>query len=292
MSRKKESTSPRKEGSSSNVAIIVAVIGLLGTIITAILTYLASTRPTDTEIAIFATQTAEAKLAMQAQTSIALTPSLTASSNTTSSEGLQLNLLSKDCINSALWFSLDNEQDDKCLPLDKYGIYADDGGATFSFTNASYERIRHGIFTPIEKGTQIRFRLSISDLYTPVNDDLANLSLGIISRNSFNLETDTLLIYQRESPQKGYPIFMKKGERGGFESYLSQNGKYVEYAKNTSQEIFIDVSDTNQLTVYVDGLPVIQVSVPFQDKVFWIGYRLSGNCQINAEISELQIQKK
>lgn len=292
MNRKKESTSPHKEGSSSNVAIIVAVIGLLGTIITAFLTYLVNTRPTDTEIAIFATQTAEAKLTMQAQTSIALTPSLITPSNTTSGEGLQFNLLSKDCVNSALWFSLDNEQDDKCLPLDKYGIYADDGRLTFLFINSSSEKIRHGIFTPIEKGTQIRFNLSISDLYTPVNDDLANLSLGIISRNSFNLENDTLLIYQRESPQKGYPIFMKKGERGGFESYLSQNGEYIEYAKNTSQEIFLDISDMNQLTVYVDGLPVIQVSVPFQDKVFWIGYRLSGNCQINAEISELQIQKK
>jgi len=294
MNRRKTSGSSHKEGSSSNVAIIVAVIGLLGTIITAILTYIASTRPTDTEIAIFATQTAEAKLTMQAQTGVTLIPSVTTPPNTISDEGLQYDLLSKDCVNSALWFSLDNEQSDNCLPLDKYGIYAKDNGLTFSFINASSERIRHGIFTPIEKGTQIRLKLSISDLYTPVNDDLANLSLGIISRSSFNLETDALLIYQRESPQKGYPIFIKKGERGGIESYLSQNenGGYIEYTKNTLQEILLDISDTNQLTVYVDSLPVIQVSIPFQDKVFWIGYRLSGNCQINAEISELQIQKK
>lgn len=221
-------------------------------------------------------------------------PTITPSATSTI-ESLQAELLSKDCINSKVWFSLDNEinnQDSDCLSLDNFGIFARDNGLAISSINDSAVRIRHGIFTPIEKGTQIRLKLIISELYTPKNDDLANFSLGIISKGSFSLEDDTLLIYQRESPQEGYPILVKKEERGGTESYLSQNGGNREYAKNIVQDILLDVSDTNQLTIYIDGLPVIEVAVPFDDKVFWIGYRLSGNCLINAEISELQIQKQ
>lgn len=266
------------------------ILAFLGVIIAAYIGYLGIRL--QIEIPIQATQTAEAKLTLAAQTNIAPTLSETATPSAIGIEGLQSNWLSKDCVNSALWFSLDKEQNNNCLSLDNYGIFANNDGLTISSINTSSERIRHGIFTPIEKGTQIRLKLSISNLYTPVNDDLANLSIGIISRSSYNLETDTLLIYQRESPQKGYPIFVKKAERGGFESYLPQNGGYREYAKNTTQEILLDISNANQLTIYIDGSPIIQVAVPFQDKVFWIGYRLSGNCQIDAEISELQIQKK
>lgn len=277
-SKKTKSNFPWKEVLAFLGVIIAAYIGFLGV-------------RSQAEIPIQATQTAEAKFTSEAQTSIVLTPSTTITPSATSTvEGLKSNLLSKNCINSTSWFSLDNEQGDKCLPLDKYGIFANDDGLTLSSINNSSERIRHGIFMPIEKGTQIRLKLSISDLYTPANNDLANLSLGIISRSSFNLETDTLLIYQKESSQKGYPIFIKKTEMGGLESYLSQNGEYSEYTKNTVQEILLDVSDANQLTIYIDGSPVIQVVVPFQDKVFWIGYRLSTSCRVNAEISELQIQ--
>lgn len=288
MGRKKGSSSSGDKGNSNLGIIVVAVIGLIGVLATAFFSFLSSTRPL--ELSIYTTQTTEAKLTLAAQTEIAPTSPQTVTPSATDVEGLQFSLLSKDCINSVLWFSLDNEQGSNCLPLDKYGIFANDNGLTISLTNDSATRIRHGIFTPIERGTQIRLKLAISELYTPANDDLANLSLGIISKSSHSLEADTLLIYQRESPQEGYPILVKKAERGGSESYLLENGGYRAYTKNTVQEILLDVSDSNQLTIYIDGSPVIQVAVSFPDKVFWIGYRLSGNCLISAEISELQIQ--
>lgn len=293
MSRKKATPSSTQNGNSNSGIIIVAIIGLLGTLATAVFGFLASVKPT--EISIYATQTAEAKLTLAAQTIATPTPSSTITPSVIDIEDLQADLLAEDCINSKSWFSLDNEiskQGSNCLLLDNFGIFAKYNGLSISSTNSSEVRIRHGIFTPIENGTQIRFKLIISELYTPKNDDLANLSLGIISKSSFNLEDDTLLIYQRESPQKGYPILVKQEERGGIESYLSLNGGHREYAKHTTQEILLDVSKTNQLTIYIDGSPVIQVAVPFEDKVFWIGYRLSGNCLIEAEISELQIQKQ
>ncbi len=275
--RKQEVKFPWKEGLTFLGVIIAAYIGYLGVRSTI-------------EIPIHATQTAEVKLTSASSTTTSLPPLETLTP--TESSDLKSNLLSTDCINSSLWFSLDGEQASNCISLDKSGIFANDGGLTLSFTNSSSEPIRHGIFMPIEKGTQIRLKLSISDLSTPVDDELANLTLGIISLTSNNLETDTLLVYQRESPQKGYPIFVKRTERGGFESYISDNGGYREYSINTTQEILFDVSNTNQLTIFIDDLPVIQIDVPFQNKAFWIGYRLSGHCQINAEILELQILRQ
>jgi hypothetical protein len=283
----------QNEKTSSSTFPWKEILAFLGVIIAAYIGYLGIR--SQIEIPIQATQTAEAKLTLAAQEIVTPTYPVTMTPSVTDIEGLQADLLSEDCINSKTWFSLDGEisnQGSNCLSLDNYGIFPQDNGLTISSINDSAARVRHGIFTPIEKGTQIKLKLTISELYTPKNDDLANLSLGIISKSSFNLEDDTLLIYQRESPQEGYPILVKKEERGGIASYLSQNGGYREYAKDTVQEILLDVSGTNQLTIYIDGSPVIQVAIPFDDKVFWIGYRLSGNCLINAEISEFQIQKQ
>jgi hypothetical protein len=213
----------------------------------------------------------------------------------TSTQNAQASLLSKDCINASLWTSLDSqsmEQHGDCLSLDKWGIFAIDDGLSISSTNNSSESIRQGIFIPIGTGTQISIELTISELYTPTDNSLANLSLGVVSRNSLNLEKDTLLIYQRESPTEGYPILVKKEERGDGSSYLLQEGGYRRYGKNTLQEILLVISDSHQLTIYIDGSPVLEVYIPFQDKTFWIGYRLAANALINAEISELQIQTK
>lgn len=285
-SEKPQSTStiPWKELLSFLGLVLVAYIGYLGV-------------RSQAEIPIQATQTAEAKLTLAAQTNIAST-SVALSTMTpiiSNINGLQLSPFSAGCINSVLWTSLDGQtskQSSNCLSLDQSGFFAKDGGLTISSTNISGEKIRQGIFTPIENGTKISLKLTIPNLYTPHENDLANLSFGVISTSSLNLETDTLLVYQKESPQDGYPIFMKSAERGGYADYLSQNGDYRKYTKNTTQEILLDISDTNQLTIYIDGLPVIQTPLPLQNKVFWIGYRLSENCQINAEISDFQILSK
>lgn len=74
MSRKKTSNPSTKDGNNGSLIVIAAIIGLIGTIITAALSYLASTRPTDAEIVIMATQTAEAKMAQLAGTNISQPP--------------------------------------------------------------------------------------------------------------------------------------------------------------------------------------------------------------------------
>jgi len=199
--------------------------------------------------------------------------------------------LTKECINSSLWRTLTKVsiEPNNCLSLNEWGIFTKDNKFTISM-NSSNEAIRQGIFMPISNGAQARFKLTISTLYTPYDNNLANLSMGVISINSHDLETDTLLIYQKESPRDGYPIYVKTKERGGFDAYLTQGGDYRKYTENTTQEILLELSEANLLTIYIDGTQVLQTVLSFQDKAFWIGYRLPENGQINAEISDFQIQ--
>ncbi len=75
MKNKKKSTS-NNEDNGNNIAIIVAIIGLFGTFIAAFFNFLANTKPSDLEVAIFATQTAESKIVVEAQSQ--LTPIITA----------------------------------------------------------------------------------------------------------------------------------------------------------------------------------------------------------------------
>jgi hypothetical protein len=219
----------------------------------------------------------------------------TGSPSATSTEDVQSNLLAKGCINAALWSSLVSEsggQNSNCLSLDKSGVLPTENGLRISFTNNSVQTVRQGLFMRMEKGTQVKLKLAISELYTPSANNLANLSLGIVSRSSFDPEKDTLLIYQRESPQEGYPIFVKQKERGDNDSYLSEDKTKIRYVKNTPQEIWLDISDANQLTICLDGSALIQVALPSQDRVFWVGYRLPAQGLVEAEISEFQIQQR
>jgi hypothetical protein len=221
-------------------------------------------------------------------TSITQTP---LSDTPTSLESTPTDSLTTECVDSSLWRTLTKVsiESNNCLSLNEWGIFTKDNKFTISM-NSSNEVIRQGIFMPISNGAQVRLKLTISTLYTPYDNNLANLSMGIISINSHDLETDTLLIYQKESPRDGYPIYVKTRERGGFDAYLTQSGDYRKYTENTTQEILLELSETNLLTIYIDGTQVIQTVLSFQDKAFWIGYRLPENGQINAEISDFQIQ--
>ncbi|MGC1374746.1 MAG: serine/threonine-protein kinase [Anaerolineales bacterium] len=209
-------------------------------------------------------------------------------------KALQSNALKNGCILGALWYSLEsdnNGQHGDCLPLDSWGIISKDHGLTISLTNSA-QTIRQGIYMPISGGTKISFKLVLSTLYTPYDDNLANISIGIISINSHDVESETLLIYQKESPTSGYPIFVKSRERNGYAAYLTQNGEYRKYTEFTPQEILLNLSETNQMTIFIDGSQVIKMTIPFQDTAFWIGYRLPEKGQINAEISDFKIQGK
>jgi hypothetical protein len=204
--------------------------------------------------------------------------------------------LTDGCINAGFWSSLidQNSVQDNCLSLEQWGIAAKPNGLAISMSSSG-EVIRQGILTPLAGAKQIRLRLVLSTLDTDVDNFLANLSIGVIPMNSNpdELGSDSLLIYQRERPSEtGYPIFMKSKERGGFDVYLTQDGGYREYAESTEQEILLDLSETDLLTIYVDGSQVLQVPVPFQDKALWIGYRLPENGQVSAQILDLQIQDK
>lgn len=200
--------------------------------------------------------------------------------------------LREGCIDKALWYpynSQDTGTSEACLSMDGWGIDARDSGLEILMNNNLSESIRQGIFVPIERNTTITFNFVLSILYTPIENDLANISMGVISSDSRDLDANTLLIFQKENPKTAYPIYLKSKERGGYEAYLAASDGYREYKEFTTQEISFKISDTDLLAIYIDGSRVMQATIPFQHKAFWIGYRLPKGGQINAEISDFVI---
>lgn len=283
----------QNDKSTSGTFLWKEILSFLGVVLAAYIGYLGIR--SQTELPIQATQAAEARLTIAAQTPTPQNFLLQSTQPPTSNNLVVLSdSLSDGCIHSESWYSLlsaSTNGEGNCLSLESWGIVGKNDGISIAM-NGSSEVIRQGIYAPIKNGTQISFKLVISTLYTPYENNLANLSIGVISINSHDLESNTLLIYQRESPKDGYPIFLKMKERDGYSAYLSLNGEYRKYAEFTEQLITLDLSATNTLTIYIDGSQVIQVNLPYQDKALWIGYRLPENGQINAEISNLQIQEK
>jgi hypothetical protein len=252
---------------------LLALVALFGVAVVASMGYL----NIRSQARIQATQTAEARAGVSAQITplLTATPSETQPTETAGNPTTINDSLTDGCINASFWSSLSGQNSDQsnCLSLEQWGIAAKTNGLAISMSSPE-EVIRQGILTPLADGKQISLRLILSTLFTPYENNLANLSIGVISMNSHDLASDSLLIYQRESPREGYPIYMKEKERGGFDVYLTQDGDYLEYAESTEQEILLDLSETDLLTIYVDGSQVLQVPVPFQDKALWIGYRL------------------
>lgn len=207
---------------------------------------------------------------------------------------LQTSPFADGCINNALWYSYDSQDEtgSDCLSMDLWGMVAKHDGLEILMNNSFTVPVRQGILMPVEGGTTITFKFVLSTLYTPVENNLANISIGVISSDSNDLDSNTLLIYQKENPSPDYPIYLKSKERGGFEAYLAGPDGYRQYDEFTLQEILLTVSDSDQLTIYVDGSRVLQSPLPFQRTAFWIGYRLPENGQINAEITDFVVQSR
>ena len=257
------------------------LLGIAGTITLVLVTYALwfSKNPLQTNPA-----TSEAPISTQNSNQSNLTSTPTE---------LNLNPFHNDCIKSADWAPLevDNDQNNECLSLENWGLIVSDGNLIISKSSSS-ESIRQGIFTSITSGTKISFNLKLNTLITPYENNLANLSIGVIPKNLLSdLATTSLLIYQKENPKKGYPIYLKIKERGDLDVYLQENGDYRKYTESTTEEVIIEFSKTNQVKILIGNSPVIQLDLPFQDTIFWIGYLLPENGKIYAEISDFIIEK-
>lgn len=221
------------------------------------------------------------------------TPIVTMNPNTLSKLEEELNTresgLQRKCIKSELWIPLNapSTQDESCLGIGDWGIIAQEKGLIISNDGSSHE-LRQGIYTPIIEPSIISFKLQLNNLSTPFENNISNIAFGIIPADPLDLTMDGQLIYQKESPEDDYPIFLKHQERGDYDQYVVINDQYVRYSEGTPQQLRFVIHD-GYLSTFVDEIQIQQVFLPYAEKAFWIGYRLSAYGEVQAYISDFQI---
>ena len=208
-----------------------------------------------------------------------------AESMTTRESGLQ-----RKCLDSDFWVSLKRPSDEEgqCLQLDEWGVKAQEQGLII-LNDGSSEEQRQGVFTPISNSSVIKLDVTINTLFTPFENNLANLAIGVIPVDSMDLTLDGQLIYQKESPEEGYPIFLKYQERSSYGDYIVVDDQYLRHTEDTPQQLMF-VLQGERLAIFVDDVLVQNVELPFAEKAFWIGYRIPAAGKIHAYISDLEIE--
>jgi hypothetical protein len=170
------------------------------------------------------------------------------------------------------------------------GFYAQNQGLDISIQNPNSGQ-RYGLYAPIHSDVIIEFDIKIDQLATTIDNQLVSLGLGIISHNPVNTETDGFIYYVIESPNTGYPVFIKKGERGGYEQYIQLDGDYFRYPLGTSHRCSFAI-DGDHLTIYIDGKFIRETDLAFENHAFFIGYKFENAGSLNARISDLSIQER
>lgn len=271
---------------SQNITtIIIAIIGVVGTVAVAYFAFREKTAPI--ELAIITTQTAEAK---QTLLSNAFTPTVSVSTPDIppteffpTSTFLPEQGFSTNCINSTDWtpspksslFSNENN----CWDLSSNGIAVQDGKLFFAIQNSVEQR--GAIYTPIPKEGTISFNVRIDTFLSGQTN--GNLAFGVGT-------VDNWL-------SKGKFVFFRATDSG---YYIVYGSEITEVGKNTidAYEIGSDIVVTYEFKnlafdIYVDNTKIVS-DIPIsasRPQVFWIGYRLLPNSKLVAYVSDFRLKK-
>jgi hypothetical protein len=201
----------------------------------------------------------------------------------------------EECIYSSAWTAFPGSasvttDSSGCLVASKLGFSVQNQGLLIHAQNPSTD-VRYGLYTPVEGNVLIKLDSRVEQLETGFDDRLVSLGIGIMSLNPTNTETDGFIYYVIESPTAGYPVFLKKKERGGFEQYIQLNGDYYRYVLGTEQRIALQI-DGNRLSITIDGVLVRETSLSFDQRAFFIGYKFEDIGSLQAQISNFVIQKR
>jgi hypothetical protein len=196
--------------------------------------------------------------------------------------------LSGDCLNPAVWFPFPTMNigsvTDGCLVMDDFGILLESGRLYIQEKNEGAERVI-GIYAPLSGDAEIELDLVIDELDTPSEDELSNLSLGILPDIPTEPPVSGLIYYQREAPAATlYPIFIKSSERGGYNVYYRSGSDYMRYKTGANQHLYFRLQN-GRYYLSLNGESLIQsASLKGDQPVFWIGYRMPSGGLISARI--------
>ena len=199
-----------------------------------------------------------------------------------------------DCIHSSLWAAYPEELSTSdargCLLASDLGFDAQDQGLRIDVQDPESDQ-RYGLFSQVNADVLIEFDVRIDRLETGVDDELVSLGFGIISLNPINTETDGFIFYVIESPNEGYPVFVKKGERGGLQQYIEIDGSYLRYELGTIHRLSFWLQG-DQLSIAIDGKLIRGAVLPHGERGFFIGYKFENVGILTAQVSNLSMRER
>ena len=203
-----------------------------------------------------------------------------------------------NCIHSGFWTThptTSSSDDEGCLLASNMGFDTQNQSLTINVQNPMSDN-RYGIYTPINGDVLIEFNLRIDQLETGADNELVSLGFGIISLNPVNTETDGFVFYVIESNKSGYPVFLKKGERGlpgsdAWEQYIQIGGDYYRYSLGANHRLSFQI-EGNQLSIYINGDLIRSTNLNFGSRAFYIGYKFENIGGLSATVSDFGIAER
>jgi len=260
-----------------DTTIIVAVIGLIGTIFAAIFA---------SPVLLALIQKAPFPSPLPSPTAtIAATdsPMSTMSLSTPTFTPIPKQDFSTNCINAADWTPytkiVSYTQVNNCWDLTKSGIAAQDGKLVFVAQNDIPQS--GSLYMPIPKEGRISFVVEIDTFVS--GETNGNLAFGVGTINGWLSQGDFLFLRATNS---GYYVVYGNsvGEVGKrtIDSYQLGSDVLVTFQfNNLAFDIYVNSSKT------VSDIP-LSTSSP---QVFWIGYRLTAKSKLVASMSDFSIEK-
>lgn len=195
-------------------------------------------------------------------------------------------LIKKDCFDSNNWTPYEYVGssvfiDNGCWNLNYWGFTARDSGMIIT-PPISPKGIGHGIYTPIKNTLSIKLSITVKEFNVhPVNS--ANIAIGVVDNTMPGLSHSRVIYYHYIPEISADHIAIKTGEDAEYKDLLTSTLVIGE-----TQDIYMQL-DGPFLTIFING-EVIELTVPFEQRVFWISYSVPDNGELVALISNLEIK--
>jgi hypothetical protein len=262
------------ERSKMDPAIIAALIGLAGVVITALLSSPLLLNLLQRTPAPSTTSTALATGA--ATTPFTLSPTLAPGED-----------FQSECIASGTWqlypqspLPSDNQG---CWDLSSWGVSAQAKSLVLLLTSPQSDQTR-ALYTSLGKKADVGLTFQVNTLLTAF-DQPANVAVGIVPGTDPSPAQGVLLLFQVESSQSNAPTFLKIRNQGA-ESGIGNNTKY----KSGEPHRFTFRLEEISLTILMDNTPLAgPFNIP-SARSLWIGYTVPSGGNLSAVVSNLSIQ--
>ncbi len=262
------------ERSKMDPAIIAALIGLAGVVVTALLSSPLLLNLLQRTPAPSPTTLASASTAPTTEVATTLVPGVD---------------FQNECIASRTWQLYPKStlapDTQGCWDLSSWGVSAQAKSLVLLLTSPPSDQTR-ALYTPVGKKTDVAFTFQVDTLLTAF-DQPENIAVGIVPGDNPGPAQGVLLLFQVESSQSNAPTFLKIRNQGT-ESGIGNNTKYRSGEPHRFTFRLNDIS----LTILMDNAPLAgPFNIP-SARSFWIGYTVPSGGNLAAVVSNLSVQSQ